>query len=105
MTTFLIYRFYGRVALKPDDHEPGTLAAIKANGHGLAQIAGERIWVELKKLVVGNHAGPLLELIYSLGLAQYIGKMAVMRCFRPFISTHSSFGHNGRGDSNVRLRI
>ncbi|XP_072308020.1 CCA tRNA nucleotidyltransferase 1, mitochondrial isoform X2 [Eucyclogobius newberryi] len=67
------FRFYGRVALEPDDHEPGTLAAIKANGNGLAGIAGERIWVELKKLVVGNHAGPLLELLYKLGLAQYIG--------------------------------
>ncbi|XP_033822966.1 CCA tRNA nucleotidyltransferase 1, mitochondrial isoform X1 [Periophthalmus magnuspinnatus] len=67
------FRFYGRVALKPDDHEPQTLAAIKENGHGLAGIAGERIWVELKKLVVGSHAGRLLELIYKLGLAQYIG--------------------------------
>lgn len=67
------FRFYGRVALEPADHEPETLAAIKENGSGLAGIAGERIWVELKKLVVGNHAGPLLELIYNLGLAQYIG--------------------------------
>lgn len=67
------FRFYGRVVLEPDEHEPETLAAIKENGHGLAGIAGERIWVEMKKLVVGNHAGPLLELIYSLGLAQYIG--------------------------------
>lgn len=67
------FRFYGRVALEPDDHESETLSAIKENGHGLAGIAGERIWVELKKLVVGNHAGPLLELIYDLGLAQYIG--------------------------------
>lgn len=67
------FRFYGRVALEPDEHESETLAAIKENGHGLAGIAGERIWVELKKLVVGNHAGPLLELIYNLELAQYIG--------------------------------
>lgn len=67
------FRFYGRVSLEPDDHEPETLAAIKENAHGLGGIAGERIWVELKKLVVGNHAGPLLELTYSLGLAQYIG--------------------------------
>lgn len=67
-------RFYGRVALKPDSHEPETLAAIRANGRGLASISGERIWVELKKLVVGNHAAHLLELIYDLELAQYIGE-------------------------------
>lgn len=67
------FRFYGRVALEPDEHESETLTAIKENAHGLGGIAGERIWVELKKLVVGNHAGPLLELIYTLGLAQYIG--------------------------------
>ncbi|XP_017291321.1 CCA tRNA nucleotidyltransferase 1, mitochondrial [Kryptolebias marmoratus] len=67
------FRFYGRVALKPDNHEPETLAAIRANGRGLAAISGERIWVELKKIVVGNHAAHLLELIYDLELAQYIG--------------------------------
>lgn len=67
-------RFYGRVALEPDDHEPETLAAIRENGRGLASISGERIWVEVKKLVVGNHAAHLLELMYTLELAQYTGE-------------------------------
>lgn len=67
-------RFYGRVALEPGDHEPQTLVAIKENGCGLASISGERIWMELKKLAVGNHADHLLELIYSLDLAQYMGE-------------------------------
>ncbi|KAM7423187.1 hypothetical protein PAMA_010964 [Pampus argenteus] len=67
------FRFYGRVALKPGDHEPETLAAIRENSRGLAAISGERIWVELKKMVVGNHAAHLLELMYNLELAQYIG--------------------------------
>ncbi|KAE8297932.1 CCA tRNA nucleotidyltransferase 1, mitochondrial [Larimichthys crocea] len=67
------FRFYGRVALEADDHEPETLAAIRENGRGLAGISGERIWVEVKKMVVGNHAAHLLELIYNLELAQYIG--------------------------------
>uniref|UniRef100_A0A8C7WSB0 tRNA nucleotidyltransferase/poly(A) polymerase RNA and SrmB- binding domain-containing protein n=1 Tax=Oryzias sinensis TaxID=183150 RepID=A0A8C7WSB0_9TELE len=52
---------------------PETLAAIKEHGRGLAFISGERIWVELKKIVVGNHAAHLLELIYKMELAQYIG--------------------------------
>ncbi|XP_037304359.2 CCA tRNA nucleotidyltransferase 1, mitochondrial [Pungitius pungitius] len=67
------FRFYGRVALEPGAHKPETLAAIRENGRGLAAISGERIWVELKKMVVGNHAAHLLELLYRLDLAQYIG--------------------------------
>ncbi|XP_049434726.1 CCA tRNA nucleotidyltransferase 1, mitochondrial [Epinephelus fuscoguttatus] len=67
------FRFYGRVASEPDNHEPETLASIRENSRGLAAISGERIWQELKKMVVGNHAAHLLELMYSLELAQYIG--------------------------------
>ncbi|XP_058487507.1 CCA tRNA nucleotidyltransferase 1, mitochondrial isoform X1 [Solea solea] len=67
------FRFYGRVALDPDDHEPETLTAIRENRCGLAGISGERIWMELKKMVVGNHAAHLLELMYQLELAQYMG--------------------------------
>ncbi|XP_020489532.2 CCA tRNA nucleotidyltransferase 1, mitochondrial isoform X1 [Labrus bergylta] len=67
------FRFYGRVAVEPDDHEPETLAAIRKNGCGLSAISGERIWMELKKMVVGNHVDHLLELMYSLELAQYLG--------------------------------
>lgn len=62
------------MALEPGDHEPETLEAIRENGGGLASISGERIWVELKKMVVGNHAAHLLELMYSLELAQYMGE-------------------------------
>ena len=60
--------------MKPDDHEPETLTAIRDNGRGLAAISGERIWVELKKMVVGNHAAHLLELMYNMELAQYTGE-------------------------------
>ncbi|XP_049589730.1 CCA tRNA nucleotidyltransferase 1, mitochondrial isoform X2 [Syngnathus scovelli] len=67
------FRFYGKVALKPDEHKPETLEAIRANGSGLAAISGERIWVELKKIVIGQHAAQLLEMMYSLGLAHYMG--------------------------------
>ncbi|XP_072539302.1 CCA tRNA nucleotidyltransferase 1, mitochondrial [Salminus brasiliensis] len=67
------FRFYGRVATEPGQHDPDTLEAIQENGSGLAGISGERIWVELKKMLVGNHASHLLELVYELGLAKYIG--------------------------------
>ncbi|KAF5904283.1 CCA tRNA nucleotidyltransferase 1, mitochondrial, partial [Clarias magur] len=67
------FRFYGRVASKPGQHDPETLEAIRDNARGLGAISGERIWVELKKMLVGHHADHLLELIYKLDLAQYIG--------------------------------
>ncbi|XP_052415501.1 CCA tRNA nucleotidyltransferase 1, mitochondrial [Carassius gibelio] len=67
------FRFYGRVATEPGQHEPETLEAIRENARGLAGISGERIWVELKKMLVGDHADHLLELVYELGLAQYTG--------------------------------
>lgn len=67
------FRFYGRVAPEPDRHDPKTLVAIRENRRGLAAISGERIWTELKKMVVGNHADHLLELMYSLELVQYLG--------------------------------
>ncbi|XP_058259900.1 CCA tRNA nucleotidyltransferase 1, mitochondrial [Hemibagrus wyckioides] len=67
------FRFYGRVAAEPGQHDMDTLEAIRDNGRGLGGISGERIWVELKKMLVGNHAAHLLELIYELRLTQYIG--------------------------------
>nr|XP_003217863.3 PREDICTED: CCA tRNA nucleotidyltransferase 1, mitochondrial [Anolis carolinensis] len=67
------FRFYGRIAEKPGDHEPKTLEAIKANAKGLAGISGERIWMELKKILVGNHANHLIRLMYELDVANYIG--------------------------------
>ncbi len=79
-------RFYGRVSLEPDDHEPETLEAIRENGRGLASISGERIWVEVKKIVVGGHAAHLLELMYSLELAQFIGERRQ--------GEHNSFSRN-----------
>ncbi|NXC21236.1 TRNT1 nucleotidyltransferase, partial [Corythaeola cristata] len=66
-------RFYGRIAEKPGDHEPSTLQAIKENAKGLAGISGERIWVELKKILLGNHVNHLVQLMYELDIAQYIG--------------------------------
>lgn len=67
------FRFYGRIVDKPGDHDPETLDAIAENAKGLAGISGERIWVELKKILVGNHMNHLMHLIYDLNVAPYIG--------------------------------
>ncbi|XP_054028145.1 CCA tRNA nucleotidyltransferase 1, mitochondrial [Dryobates pubescens] len=67
------FRFYGRLAENPGDHEPNTLQAIQENAKGLAGISGERIWVELKKILLGKHVSHLVGLMYQLDIAQYIG--------------------------------
>lgn len=70
----LFRRFYGRIVDKPGDHDAETLEAIAENAKGLAGISGERIWVELKKMLVGNHVNHLVHLIYDLGVAPHIGE-------------------------------
>ncbi|XP_053401627.1 uncharacterized protein LOC128557688 isoform X2 [Mercenaria mercenaria] len=67
------FRFYGRIAKTPNDHDDGTLKAIKENAEGLSGISGERIWVELKKIVVGNYAGSIMKSMVETGISKYIG--------------------------------
>ncbi|XP_022106699.1 CCA tRNA nucleotidyltransferase 1, mitochondrial-like [Acanthaster planci] len=67
------FRFYGRIADQPNQHCSETLQAIQENGDGLAGISGERIWLELKKIVTGNHAASLMECMHDLQLTQYMG--------------------------------
>uniref|UniRef100_A0A8D0MUQ6 CCA tRNA nucleotidyltransferase 1, mitochondrial n=1 Tax=Sus scrofa TaxID=9823 RepID=A0A8D0MUQ6_PIG len=69
----LFCRFYGKIVDKPGDHDPETLEAIAENAKGLAGISGERIWVELKKILTGNHVNHLIHLMYDLDVAPYIG--------------------------------
>ncbi|XP_036601615.1 CCA tRNA nucleotidyltransferase 1, mitochondrial-like [Trichosurus vulpecula] len=67
------FRFYGRITDRPGAHDSKTLEAIKKNAKGLAGISGERIWVELKKILVGNHANHLVHLVYDLDVTRHIG--------------------------------
>lgn len=67
------FRFYGRIAEKPYDHEESTLVAIKENASGLSRVSGERIWMELKKILCGNHAEAILPTMLKLGIGTYMG--------------------------------
>ncbi|XP_007440690.1 CCA tRNA nucleotidyltransferase 1, mitochondrial isoform X2 [Python bivittatus] len=67
------FRFYGRIAERPDDHDTPTLEAIKENAKGLGGISGERIWMELKKILVGKYVNHLIRLMYELKVTDYIG--------------------------------
>lgn len=72
------FRFYGKIAASPDKHEVETLKIIKANAEGLQRISGERIWVELKKILQGNFAGNLMMNIIDCGLSHYIGNILII---------------------------
>lgn len=67
------FRFYGKISKECDGHEEETLAAIRENSKGLGGVSGERIWMELRKILEGNFAGDLLVKIIECGLAPYIG--------------------------------
>jgi len=67
------FRFCAKVSMDATKHEPETLLAIRNNMQGLSQISGERIWMELKKILSSEQAGPLLETMLDLGLASLIG--------------------------------
>lgn len=70
----LFDRFYGRIAVDSNKHDEITLKAIKENASGLQNISGERIWVELKKILEGRFAGELILKILACNLGTYIGK-------------------------------
>ncbi|CAG4957512.1 unnamed protein product [Colias eurytheme] len=67
------FRFYGRIAEKPNNHEQETLNIITNNVAGLQNVSGERIWMELKKTLQGNFAGDLLKTMLNVGIGQFIG--------------------------------
>ncbi len=58
-----------------DCHDPDTLAAIRKNTDGLRGVSVERVWSELKRILVGQHAPDLIELMYKLGVADCISKL------------------------------
>ncbi|XP_050440630.1 CCA tRNA nucleotidyltransferase 1, mitochondrial [Adelges cooleyi] len=67
------FRFYGRLANAPNDHDNDILEAIREKGKGLEQISGERIWSELSKILEGNFGPELMMVILNLDLGPFIG--------------------------------
>jgi tRNA nucleotidyltransferase (CCA-adding enzyme) len=68
------FRFYGRISPSPDRHNPATLEAIRETAEGLTAISAERIWMEMAKILQGNHAPHLLRTMYDLQVARHIGE-------------------------------
>ena len=59
--------------MSPDAHLPDHLKAIKENSAGLAGIAGERIWVEMGKIMSQRFNFEFIQYVYSLGIWSHIG--------------------------------
>ena len=74
ISIYLFIRFFGRISKSPDTHDEDTLADIRETAIGLADISVERIWTEIKRILIGNYAPELLKLMYELGVAEYICK-------------------------------
>ena len=69
------FRFYGCIAPSPDLHDPATLEAIQETVEGLEMVSVERVWQEMSKILLGNHAPHLLRTMYSLQVANHIGEV------------------------------
>ncbi|XP_065347466.1 CCA tRNA nucleotidyltransferase 1, mitochondrial isoform X1 [Cloeon dipterum] len=67
------FRFYGRISEEANSHDSETLNAIRNNVSGLSRISGERIWMELRKILEGNYAGELINVMIEIGIPEFIG--------------------------------
>ncbi|XP_065918606.1 CCA tRNA nucleotidyltransferase 1, mitochondrial-like isoform X2 [Dysidea avara] len=67
------FRFYGRIVPEAGKHDAATLEGIRSTADGLDSISAERIREEMNKIIIGNHAPHLVEVIYKLGVAKHIG--------------------------------
>jgi len=65
------FRFKGKLSQPVFD--PKTLEAVERNADGLTQISGERIWMEMSKILSGNHTMKILNKIDVTDVGLYIG--------------------------------
>lgn len=73
LLSFFNFRFYGRLALNENSHDPDTLEAIRLNTNGLEGVSGERLSVEFRKILEGPLYCPLICLMYELSVTPYLG--------------------------------
>lgn len=67
------FRFWGRISSQNGLHNPEALKAIEENAFGLSDIAGERIWVEMKKIISGPNFTSVIATMAKLGVLKHVG--------------------------------
>ncbi|KAL3307276.1 hypothetical protein Ciccas_014214, partial [Cichlidogyrus casuarinus] len=69
------FRFHGRLSHpeRRSFHEADTLAAISENSSGLASISGERLWVELKRILTCPSSYHLICCMNDCGVLPHLG--------------------------------
>ena len=72
------FRFYGRITPEVDHHDGETLCVIQETTQGLKGVSVERVWVEVRRILPGNHAPHLIGMMYKLGVADAIGTFNVI---------------------------
>ena len=65
------FRFQGRTASPNFDKD--TVASIKDNAAGLQKISGERIWMEMAKILSGDHTKSILDVMKITDVDENIG--------------------------------
>lgn len=86
-------RFFGRLAPDHVMHNEQTLKAVRENAQGLAGIAGERLWIELKRIAEGRNAGSVLKTMLEQNIGQYLGKITSFFLPHPLIPIRSKVFH------------
>lgn len=66
------FRFKGRMTQKTGWISREEREAIEANAKGLRQISGERIWVELQKIMTGPVVSPIIDKMNKTGVTRNI---------------------------------
>ena len=93
LSFYFFDRFFGRLAPDHVLHDDQTLQAIRENAHGLTGIAGERLWIELKRIAEGRNAGSVLKVMLEQNIGQYLGKIQSNSSLYTFNSIQSKVFH------------
>ncbi|EGD81016.1 CCA-adding enzyme [Salpingoeca rosetta] len=65
------FRFHGKVC-RHNNHEPAQIQAITDNVQGLESVSGERIWMEMSKILKTARAPELVECMQACGVLPHI---------------------------------
>ncbi|GMS81935.1 hypothetical protein PENTCL1PPCAC_4110, partial [Pristionchus entomophagus] len=68
------FRFFGRISIEGASHDDETIRAIVKNKQGLEQVSPERIWTEMKRIVIGRQAPTVVKtMIDECGMTSLLG--------------------------------